>query len=50
MLVGLTSEIHVTNEFLSHIRDAVVSLETLLGVTDHEDVLDTLFQSFCVGK
>jgi len=34
----------------THLRDAVLALEELLGVVTNEDVLDALFSSFCVGK
>lgn len=33
-----------------HLRDAVVSLESLIGAVDVEDVLDQLFGAFCIGK
>ena len=34
----------------AHLQDAVLPLEELLGVITNEDVLDALFQNFCVGK
>lgn len=34
----------------THVQDAVLALEELLGVVTTEDVLDALFSSFCVGK
>ncbi len=34
----------------THIQTAVVTLEELIGATDVEDVLETIFKSFCVGK
>lgn len=34
----------------THLQDAVLALEGLLGVVSTEDVLDALFSSFCVGK
>ncbi|HEM47011.1 MAG TPA: hypothetical protein ENO23_08200, partial [Alphaproteobacteria bacterium] len=34
----------------THLQDAVLALEELLGVVTTEDVLDALFASFCVGK
>lgn len=34
----------------THVQDAVLALEELLGVVSTEDVLDALFSSFCVGK
>jgi len=34
----------------THIQAALVALEELIGVTDVEDVLETIFRSFCVGK
>jgi tRNA modification GTPase len=42
---GLPTEIAAT-----HLEEAVLSLEELVGVTDLEDVLDVIFGSFCVGK
>lgn len=42
---GQPAEIAVT-----HLQDAVLVLEELLGVVTTEDVLDALFSSFCVGK
>ena len=33
-----------------HVRDAVRSLEELVGRVDVEDVLDEVFRRFCVGK
>lgn len=33
-----------------HLQEAVLPLEEMLGVVTGEDVLDTLFSSFCVGK
>ena len=33
-----------------HLRDAVVSLESLVGAVDLEDVLDQVFSAFCIGK
>lgn len=33
-----------------HLRAAVVALESLIGAVDVEDVLDTVFASFCIGK
>jgi tRNA modification GTPase len=33
-----------------HLRDAVVTLEDLIGAVDVEDVLDEVFSRFCVGK
>ncbi len=34
----------------THLQDAVLALEELLGVVTSEDVLDALFSGFCVGK
>lgn len=34
----------------THVQDAVLTLEELLGVVTTDDVLDALFSSFCVGK
>ncbi|MDH3428304.1 MAG: tRNA uridine-5-carboxymethylaminomethyl(34) synthesis GTPase MnmE, partial [Gemmatimonadota bacterium] len=42
---GRPPEISVT-----HLHDAVLALEDLLGVVTTEDVLETLFSTFCVGK
>ncbi|MDA2989600.1 MAG: tRNA uridine-5-carboxymethylaminomethyl(34) synthesis GTPase MnmE, partial [Actinomycetota bacterium] len=33
-----------------HLREAVSSLECLVGAIDHEEVLDRVFRSFCIGK
>ena len=33
-----------------HLRAAVGSLEDIIGAVTHQDVLDRLFASFCVGK
>ncbi len=33
-----------------HLREAVRTLETLIGAVDVEDVLERVFGSFCVGK
>jgi len=33
-----------------HLRDATSALETLIGTTDIEDILETIFRNFCVGK
>jgi tRNA modification GTPase len=34
----------------THLTTAADALESLIGVTDVEDVLDSIFQLFCVGK
>jgi tRNA modification GTPase len=34
----------------THLQDATLRLEELLGVVTTEDLLDTVFSSFCVGK
>jgi tRNA modification GTPase len=34
----------------THLQEAVLALEELLGVVTNEDVLDVLFAGFCVGK
>ncbi|MFQ5529032.1 MAG: tRNA uridine-5-carboxymethylaminomethyl(34) synthesis GTPase MnmE [Gemmatimonadota bacterium] len=34
----------------TYLQDAVVALEEMLGVVTTDDILDTLFASFCVGK
>lgn len=34
----------------THIQDATLALEDLLGAVSTEDVLDRVFSSFCVGK
>jgi tRNA modification GTPase len=34
----------------THLQDAVLALEELLGVVTTDDILETLFSSFCVGK
>jgi len=33
-----------------HLREAVTTLEDLVGAVDVEDILDELFRRFCVGK
>jgi tRNA modification GTPase len=33
-----------------HLREAVTTLEDLIGAVDVEDVLDEVFRRFCVGK
>jgi tRNA modification GTPase len=33
-----------------HLREAVKSLEDLVGAVDVEDILDEVFRRFCVGK
>lgn len=33
-----------------HLREAVTTLEELVGAVDVEDVLDELFRRFCIGK
>jgi tRNA modification GTPase len=33
-----------------HLREAVTTLEDLIGSVDVEDVLDEVFRRFCVGK
>ncbi len=42
---GLPAEISGT-----HVQDATLALEEMLGAVTHEDVLDRVFSSFCVGK
>ena len=42
---GLPPEIAAT-----HLQDATLRLEELLGVVTTEDLLDAVFSSFCVGK
>jgi tRNA modification GTPase len=34
----------------THVQDATLALEDLLGAVSSEDVLDKVFSSFCVGK
>jgi tRNA modification GTPase len=34
----------------THLVDATLALEEIIGVTDVEDVLEAIFASFCVGK
>ena len=34
----------------THLTAAADALESLIGITDVEDVLDSIFQRFCVGK
>ena len=42
---GAPAEIAVT-----HLQDAQLALEDLLGIVETEQVLDALFSRFCVGK
>ena len=42
---GLPPEIAST-----HLQDATIAMEALLGVVETEDVLDLVFSSFCIGK
>lgn len=42
---GMPAEISGT-----HVQDAVLALEDLLGAVSPEDVLDRVFSAFCVGK
>ena len=42
---GLPAEISGT-----HVQDATLALEELLGAVTHEDVLHRVFSAFCVGK
>jgi tRNA modification GTPase len=42
---GLPAEIVAT-----HLQDATLRLEELLGVVTTDDLLDAVFSSFCVGK
>ena len=34
----------------THLADATIALEELIGVTDVEELLGAIFESFCVGK
>lgn len=34
----------------THLADATIALEEIIGVTDVEDLLGAIFESFCVGK
>ncbi len=42
---GLPPEVVAT-----HLQDAQLALEELIGIVDTEDVLDAVFASFCIGK
>lgn len=42
---GLPAEVAAT-----HLRPAETALEDLLGVIPREEILDTLFREFCIGK
>ncbi|MFW6088132.1 MAG: tRNA uridine-5-carboxymethylaminomethyl(34) synthesis GTPase MnmE [Gemmatimonadota bacterium] len=44
------SEGHPPEIAATHLQDAVLYMEEILGVVTNEDVLDALFSSFCVGK
>jgi len=45
LLQGLPAEVAAT-----HLRPAETALEELLGVIPREEILDTLFREFCIGK
>jgi tRNA modification GTPase len=45
MSAGLTPEVAAT-----HLQDATLALEELLGVVEVEEILGALFSDFCVGK
>lgn len=47
---ALVRDGHPSEIASTHLQDATVTLEGLLGVTDVEDVLEVIFRSFCVGK
>jgi tRNA modification GTPase len=32
------------------LRDALAALTEIIGITSNEDILDQLFQTFCLGK
>lgn len=34
----------------AELRDAMHAVESLIGVVDHEQILDLVFSSFCIGK
>jgi len=34
----------------AHLRPAATALEELLGVIEHEEILDRVFRDFCIGK
>jgi len=34
----------------THVQDATLALEDLVGVVTTEDLLDAVFSEFCVGK
>jgi tRNA modification GTPase len=44
-VAGIPPEVAVT-----HLQDATLRLEELLGVIGTEEVLDAVFGSFCIGK
>ena len=42
---------NLSNEFIAvDIRDAIFSLDDITGQTSSEDVLNNIFDQFCVGK
>ena len=45
MREGLPTEVAAT-----HLLPAETALEELLGVIPREEILDKLFQDFCIGK
>ena len=45
LLRGLPAEVAAT-----HVRSAETALEDLLGVVSVDDILDAVFQEFCIGK
>jgi tRNA modification GTPase len=42
---GLPMELLAT-----HLRAAIIALEDLIGIVTNDDVLDTIFRQFCIGK
>ena len=49
--VGEGLEIRITSDLLSiDIQDCLDQLNVIVGVTTTEDVLDVIFEQFCLGK
>ena len=48
--IGLLREDPAVEFALSELRRALDSIGQIVGGVDNEDMLDRLFQSFCIGK
>ncbi|MFL5260771.1 MAG: hypothetical protein ACJ8AS_13535 [Hyphomicrobiales bacterium] len=47
---ALTVDLEHLEILAEHLRAACRSIETLTGVIDIEDILDSIFREFCIGK